>query len=225
AGILGIIKSGAAYVPVDPGYPKDRIRYMISDSSPKAILVYNTNIETELPVIDLKDKTIWEGDGQNPEILSRPEDVAYVIYTSGTTGRPKGVMVENHGIANLKSYFEASFKITPKDNILQFANISFDASVWEMSMGLLTGATLVVVPSECIMDTVLFEKYCKDNNVTVATLPPQYYLTLNNFAPRLLITAGSESSKKIIEKAGTDIRYINAYGPTETTVCATHWEY
>ena len=225
AGILGIIKSGAAYVPVDPGYPKDRIEYMISDSSPKAILVYNTNIETELPVIDLKDKTIWEGDGQNPEIVSRPEDIAYVIYTSGTTGRPKGVMVENHGIANLKSYFESSFKITPKDNVLQFANISFDASVWEMSMGLLTGATLVVVPSECIMDTVLFEKYCSDNNVTVATLPPQYYLTLNNFALRLLITAGSESSKKIIEKAGTDTRYINAYGPTETTVCATHWEY
>ncbi|AEY64767.1 non-ribosomal peptide synthetase [Clostridium sp. BNL1100] len=225
AGILGIIKSGAAYVPVDPGYPKDRIEYMISDSSPKAILVYNTNIETELPVIDLKDNTIWEGDRQNLEILSRPEDVAYVIYTSGTTGRPKGVMVENHGIANLKSYFESSFKITPKDNVLQFANISFDASVWEMSMGLLTGATLIVVPSECIMDTLLFEKYCSDNNVTVATLPPQYYLTLNNFAPRLLITAGSESSKKIIEKVGTDIRYINAYGPTETTVCATHWEY
>ena len=225
AGILSIIKSGAAYVPVDPGYPRDRIEYMISDSSPKAILVYNTNIETELPVIDLKDKSVWEGNGQNLEILSKPEDIAYVIYTSGTTGRPKGVMVENHGIANLKSYFESSFKITPKDNVLQFANISFDASVWEMSMGLLTGATLVVVPSEYIMDTVLFEKYCSDNNVTVATLPPQYYLTLNDFAPRLLITAGSESSKKIIEKTGTDTSYINAYGPTETTVCATHWEY
>ncbi|WP_117407206.1 non-ribosomal peptide synthetase, partial [Ruminiclostridium josui] len=225
AGILGIIKSGAAYVPVDPGYPRDRIEYMISDSSPKAILVYNTEIETELPVIDLQDKTIWEGDGQNPKIVSKPEDIAYIIYTSGTTGRPKGVMVENHGIANLKSYFETSFKITPKDNVLQFANISFDASVWEMTMGLLTGATLIVVPSECIMDTALFEKYCSENSVTVATLPPQYYQTLNNFAPRLLITAGSESSKKIIEKAGSEIRYINAYGPTETTVCATHWEY
>ncbi|SHM51676.1 surfactin family lipopeptide synthetase A [Anaerosporobacter mobilis DSM 15930] len=223
-GILGIIKSGATYIPIDPGYPKERINYMISDCKPKIILTYHVQIDSEVPSLRLEEmyhlKTTRNVIGN-----AGLSDLAYIIYTSGTTGKPKGVMVENKGVVNLANFFQSNYHIDKNDNILQFANISFDASVWEITMALLTGATLVVLPPDLMMDTEKFEEYCQTNKVTVATLPPQYYLSLKNFEPRLLITAGSESSKKLLNKIPNTVQYINAYGPTETTVCATHWKY
>ena len=133
-------------------------------------------------------------------------------------------MLEHHGVVNLKHYFANRMGINESDRVLQFANYIFDASVWEMTMALLNGATLVCVPAGLAQDTKAFNDYCAKKHVSVATLPPNYYVqdevALNL---RLIITAGSESNKIILEKS-KDCEYINAYGPTETTVCATYWK-
>ncbi|MBR5774080.1 MAG: amino acid adenylation domain-containing protein, partial [Clostridia bacterium] len=223
-GIFAVLKSGGAYVPVDPGYPSERIEYMLSDSKPKCILTVGASLpfETEIPVIDIADNSIYTGNAENPERINKPTDLAYVIYTSGTTGKPKGVMVEHHGVVNLKQYFVNAYDITPDDVVLQFANFVFDASVWELNMALLNGATCAISTNNT--DIAELERFFKNTGITVATLPPNFFIQTNLDKMRLLITAGSASSKEIVKKCD-GFRYVNAYGPTETTVCATHWEY
>ncbi|WP_077852242.1 non-ribosomal peptide synthetase [Clostridium felsineum] len=223
-GIYGIIKAGGAYVPIDPNYPEDRIKYMLEDCTPKVILVYRADVKTKVPVINLEEKAVWEGETANLEKVNKPKNLAYCIYTSGTTGKPKGVMVEHKGIINMKSYYEDKVPISKEDKILQFANIVFDASVSEMTMAILIGGTLVIVPDSIRLDVQKVQKYVQKYKVTVATFPPNYYIQINDFEPRIIITAGSESSGKLIEKTENS-KYINAYGPTENTVSATHWEY
>ena len=97
-GIYGIIKAGGAYVPIDPTYPQDRIKYMLEDCTPKALVVYKAEIETEIPVIDLADSKVWEEAATNLKKVNKPNDLVYCIYTSGTTGKPKGVMIEHKGL-------------------------------------------------------------------------------------------------------------------------------
>ena len=226
-GIYGIIKAGGAYVPIDPTYTEDRIKYMFEDCAPKAVVIYtleNINIPGNIKVVDLADSSVWEYGNENIEFVNKPSDLAYCIYTSGTTGTPKGTMLEHHGVVNLKYYFANRMEINENDRVLQFANYIFDASVWEMTMALLNGAALVCVPRGLAQDTKAFNEYCAKNKVTVATLPPNYYVQEDvKLNLRLIITAGSESNKFILEKSKNS-DYINAYGPTETTVCATYWK-
>lgn len=220
-GIYGVLKAGAAYVPIDPTYPSERIRFMIEDCKPKAILTYQTVMSGAVPIIDLGDAYTWSEETENVACVNNPSDLAYCIYTSGTTGKPKGVLVEHHGVSNLKAYFADKFQVTEVDRVLQFANYVFDASVWEINMALLNGAELIISTNN--LDISLFEKDFRDRGVTIATLPPNFYARLGDICPRLLITAGSASDRGVLEKA-KGIRYINAYGPTEFTVAATHWE-
>jgi amino acid adenylation domain-containing protein/non-ribosomal peptide synthase protein (TIGR01720 family) len=223
-GILGIMKAGGAYLPIDATFPEERIAYMLEDSKAKLVLKYKTEVNTQLPVVDIGDATIYMGDDSNLEKVNVPDDLIYCIYTSGTTGNPKGVLIENHGIVSLNKYFLRNYGLTQKDKILQFANQIFDASVWETMMALLNGATLVVVPKEVQVDSDAIGIYCKRHQVTVALFPPNYYLQINDIKLRILMTAGSESNVQIVEKA-RDSQYINAYGPTESTICATDWKY
>lgn len=228
-GILGVIKSGGAYVPIDPGYPRDRIRYMLEDCKPKAILTYMVKTETELgtetdiPVIDLRDKEIWKDGVPNPVHVSKPEDLLYVIYTSGTTGRPKGVMIENSGVINLREYFIRNHGMSCSDRVLQFSSFSFDAMVSEIAMSLLTGAALYIVPADVQKDAGLFEQFVERNGITAAILPPQFLSQVRLRGVRTVISAGSESNHKIASENSRTAMYSNDYGPTEVTVCATHW--
>ncbi|MBG9452841.1 hypothetical protein ABE61_01735, partial [Lysinibacillus sphaericus] len=224
AGIYGIIKAGAAYVPIDPTYPEERIAFMLEDCQPKAILLYGAEYETDITKIDLKEAGTWEGNIQNPEKVNKAEDLIYCIYTSGTTGTPKGVLVEHHGVVAINQYFKELYKITEKDVILQFANYIFDASVWEMTMALYNGATLLLIPSNKVRGVDEFEQYVSNKKATVALLPPQYFRQIKQNLFRVLTTGGSATSKELVEQIGDKERYINAYGPTENTVLATHWE-
>jgi len=222
-GIYGIVKAGGAYVPIDPMYPVDRINYMLEDCAPKAVVAYKAGVEKELPVIDLGDNKIWEEVSTNLCKVNKPSDLAYCIYTSGTTGKPKGVMVEHKGIPNMINYFKNKIAVSENDTILQFANIAFDTSVWETTMAILVGGSLAIVPESIKLDIKELVRYAQEQNVTVATLPPNYYMQTNDFEPETIITAGSKSTADLVEKVKNS-RYINSYGPTETTVCATHWE-
>lgn len=227
-GIYGIIKSGAAYVPIDMAYPKERIKYILKDCKPKIMLLYKPKIEKEIlgdiTIIDLEKCDILESVANNPIRMNSPNDLLYVIYTSGTTGKPKGVMIENRGVANLKEYFINTLRISNKDKILQFANISFDVSVWEMNMAFLCGAELIIPPSEFVLEPKKLVDYCKKKKVTVASLTPNYYSKVSELDLKILITGGTEPSRNLLDKMG-NTKYINAYGPTETTICATYWEY
>jgi len=223
--MLGIIKAGAAYVPIDPTFPQKRIDYIIEDCKPKMILTTIKEAALSINTINIKEILLGEKESNySNKIKLKNNNLAYLIYTSGTTGKPKGVAVEHKGVVNLNKFFRNSFNVTSKDNVLQFANYVFDASVWEITMALLTGATLVIAPNEYINDIEKLEIYCEENRVTVATLPPQFYIQISKLNTRLLITAGSESNEEIIHKALESGRYVNAYGPTETTVCATYYE-
>ncbi len=223
-GIFGIMKAGGAYVPIDPTYPVDRIQYMINDCNPKAILTYQAEIKTQVPLINLADSRVWEGSAENLEKVNKPGDLAYVIYTSGTTGTPKGVMLKHCGVVCMRSYLLELYKIDEKDNVLQFANYVFDASVWEITISLLNGAKLVLIPSETIRDIRIFNEYVKEKKISITLLPPQYYLQTNIEGLKVLTTGGSASNLETVCKSQSNMRYINAYGPTENTVLATHWE-
>ncbi|MBP3412049.1 MAG: amino acid adenylation domain-containing protein, partial [Oscillospiraceae bacterium] len=218
AGILGILKSGGAYLPMDPELPQERLDFMFADSGCKAVVYVDKAPSVDLPMlcVDLKQTEL-----KPPKAVNVATDLAYCIYTSGTTGKPKGVLIEHIGICSLKQYFIQAFQVDDSDRILQFANLVFDASVWEWTMALLNGAELVICTQR--NDLAAFEQEFVQQGITVATLPPNFYIQLNQIHPRLLITAGSASDQSILRKA-QGYRYVNAYGPTETTICATAWE-
>lgn len=222
--IYAVMKSGGAYVPIDPDYPIQRKTYILKDCAPKAILTFGSNIDVDIPVIDLEDQNIWSGPEENPTRINRPEDLAYTIYTSGTTGKPKGVMIRHSGVAAMNSYMKNLYQPKSGDRVLQYANYVFDASVWEMTMALLNGATLVIIKNEIIADAILFEEYLVEHKITITILPPQFLFQLHDISCRILTTGGSASSGDVVEKTTLCDRYINAYGPTENTVLATHWE-
>jgi non-ribosomal peptide synthetase component F/acyl carrier protein len=125
----------------------------------------------------------------------------------------------------MHDYLENLYEVTEKDNVLQFANYTFDASVWEMTLSLYSGASLVLISPEKITDTVEFENYVKKNSVTLTLLPPQYFCQINIDSLKIMTTGGSASDSYVVRHAKGNCRYINAYGPTENTVLATHWEY
>ncbi|WP_418027853.1 non-ribosomal peptide synthase/polyketide synthase [Paenibacillus sp. JJ1722] len=232
-GILAILKAGGAYVPIDPSYPEERIRYIFDDSGADLLLTQSHLVEKvkeaafggKVLVLD-EDPTIYHMEGSNLEAVSGANDLAYVIYTSGTTGQPKGVMLEHHGLCNLKTYFDETLQISPLDRALLFASYAFDAACWEIFQALFCGATLYVPTSEIILNYNQFEQYMADHKITVAALPPTYAVYLNpERMPdlRILFTAGSASSMELVTKWKDQVSYFNGYGPTENSVATSIW--
>ncbi|UCH93632.1 MAG: AMP-binding protein, partial [Candidatus Aminicenantes bacterium] len=155
-----------------------------------------------------------------------PGNLAYIIYTSGTTGKPKGVMIHHRGISNLNTVFKDEYQLNAQDNVIMFANISFDASISEIFMALLNGAALHLLTKEIIDDYELFTGFLNRNKITVVTLPPPYANHLNPgdlHSLRLMITAGSPPNFDFIKKCVCHFQYVNAYGPTESTICSSYW--
>ena len=226
---LGITKAGGVYLPLDLTYPEDRLYYILEDSQTTHVIVNGSkNLKYEkVSFIRINDESIDAESEENVVVDTEVDQTAYIIYTSGTTGKPKGVMVGHTGIQNLRDYMMDVLQVTKEDVVLQFANLVFDASVWEFTMGLLTGATLCIVTKETILDEALFMQTLEDKRVTVATLPPQFWIMIQDKKPnlRILITAGSEAKQNMLKDLNENTMYFNAYGPTETTVCATAWEY
>ena len=148
-GLLAILKTGAAYVPIDPEYPEERIRYILSELDAKVILSSRASSaklsfqdDAEIVELDVPDAMVDDQLSSNPGIAIASTDTAYVIYTSGSTGKPKGVMVPHKGNVNMSLDQVKQFGVTSQDKIFQFASISFDASISEIFMAFYTGATL-----------------------------------------------------------------------------------
>ena len=234
-GILGVLKAGGAYVPLDPSYPQERLSYMVADAGVEVLLTQHHLIErldsTALEqhsfatlCLDRDWPQIAEHSTDNPARRSVATNTAYVIYTSGSTGRPKGVVVPHAGALNLADAQRRAFDVRFATRVLQFASLSFDASVSEIFVTLLCGATLHLAKPTQMAGTALHE-LLQQQEIEVVTLPPTVLATLENnglSCLRTVITAGEACTAELAARwSGGGRRFINAYGPTETTVCAT----
>ena len=231
--VLGVLKAGAAFVPIDPTYPQDRIAYMLEDSE-ISVLLSQSDIVDKLPqhsATVFRLDTDWPNvDTLAPENLkvnTAPSNLAYVIYTSGSTGKPKGTMLQHQGMINLANAQKQKFDIHAGKRILQFAPMSFDASVWETVMALLNGATLVMTDQESLTTGDGLLAVLRDEKINTVTLPPSVLAVVPNAdLPDLqtIVTAGEACSLELVQQWGPGRQYVNAYGPTETTVCASWYE-
>lgn|GEM_PF-1422032 len=225
AAILGIMKTGAAYLPVDTDYPDERIKYIIDNSGAQILLTDTPRLKGLCKnVIDLNDIKYSKND--KPKVNLIPGNLAYIIYTSGSTGLPKGVMIEHTQFMNTFVNVIDRFGIKETDRVLQFASFGFDASVMEIFEALLTGAALIIAAKDTIRDTDNFISYVTDKEVTVATLPPVYLNVLDHAALpyiRTLITAGEQAISEDVNYYKENKIFINAYGPTENSVCTSSY--
>jgi pristinamycin I synthase-3/4 len=241
--ILAVLKAGAGYLPIDPDYPPTRITFMLHDAQP-VLLLTTTHVDSDLPESDLTARLVLD-DPDTAAVLDRcadtdptdtdrvsplrPPHPAYVIYTSGSTGQPKGVVVSHAGIVSLATAQIDRFGVGAHSRVLQFASPSFDASVSELCMTLLSGATLVMAPPEHLLPGPSLLTLVNRHQVTHLTLPPSVLAALPaedelSLAVTVVVVAaaaGEACPPELVATWSPGRRMINAYGPTETTVCAT----
>ncbi len=224
-GILGIIKTGAAYLPLDPTYPQERLNFMLEDAQ-VSIFVTQQHLAQNLTqpenygvfsVVCLdSDREIIAR--QSPAKLTTnilPKNLAYIIYTSGSTGKPKGVLIEHRGLYNLAQAQIEAFQIISNHRILQFASLSFDASIFEIVMALGTGATLYCAKKESLLPGETLIQFLQDNAITHATLPPSLLAVLPSAelpALQTIICAGESCSPDVVKRWAFGRRFFNAYG-------------
>jgi len=232
--LLAVTKAGAAYLPIDPAYPADRIAFMVEDSRPALLITLS---EVELPdggpqrlVLDgpgtaeqagAQDSApLTDADRAAPLTADHP---AYVIYTSGSTGTPKGVVVTHRGLAAFAESEVERFAVTGQSRVLQFSSPSFDAAVLEVCMAFRAGAALLVPPRGPLVGSALMD-VLTERKVTHALIPPAALAgvpdaELPDF--QCLIVGGDACPDDLVARWAPGRRMVNAYGPTETTVVAT----
>ncbi len=229
-GLLGILKAGAAYLPLAPAYPKDRLEYMLKDSH-AAMLLTKKRLIDDLPACRMKTLCLdsdWariaEHDDEDLEPIAEPDNVAYIIYTSGSTGQPKGVLVPHIGVCNAAEATARTFSVQPESRILQFSPLSFDASTFDIIMALRAGATLCLEEQESMLPGPPLIQALRDMKINVMTISPSALAVLTDaMLPDLnmLIVAGEACSMDIASRWANGRRFFNAYGPTETSIWAT----
>ena len=237
-GLLGILKAGAAYVPIDPEYPAERIRYMLDDAGVQVVV-------SNLPPGDYASQPLQFVDPSAAELAAYPDSppapsltldhLAYVIYTSGSTGQPKGVMITHRGLANHALALQEIYDMRPTDRMLQFITLSFDAAGEEIYPTLISGASLVLIPSATdLMGAALF-RFLQEQGVTIVHFPAAaWHQSLDAYISqggrfqgnlRLLLLGGERPDLQRLCQWGDaltrPLTFINAYGPTETTITAT----
>lgn len=228
--MLGIMKAGGSYLPIDPDYPAARITFMIEDAQARVLVVHSDDLFSfpdlsgELFAIDLQLEEVEEVT-ENVDYGVRSNQLAYVIYTSGSTGKPKGVMLEHKGFINMVYSQIQGFGVLSSDRIAQFASPSFDASMYETFMAFFAGATLCPIPKEVIQDSRMFEAYISEFEIDVITIPPVYLNLLDRRVMQRLKTIVTAGEAAVVQDAlaySRHLQYINAYGPTEDSVCASY---
>jgi amino acid adenylation domain-containing protein len=231
--LLGVLKAGGAFIPLDPAYPTERLAYMIKDSGASVILTQRSlegrfsEDQDGLIRLDSDWEMIGRESAANPQPRTTPDNLAYVIYTSGSTGQPKGTMLHHRGLRNLIAAQTKAFNPMVGDRILQFSSLSFDASVWEVVMALLHSSALVLSSRESLASGPGLLGTLREQAITIVTLPPSMLAALpEEPLPDLhtIITAGEKCPGALAGLWANGRRFFNAYGPTETTVCASMHE-
>ena len=233
--VLGVLKTGAAFLPCDPSYPDPVKAHMISDSGARALISFDDDFVPDAPPrVDPVQVSLSEGP---PLPQVDPGARAYVIYTSGSTGVPKGVQVTR---ANLLAHIAAvtdSYGLSPRDRVLQFASLSFDVALEEVFPTLMAGGTLILRTEEMAQSTSVFLEEAARLHITVANLPAMFWEVLTadmmrrDVAPpadlRLMITGSERVNPQSLadwHKVAPNVRWMNGYGPTEATITCTLFE-
>lgn len=230
--LLAVMKSGAAYVPIDPAYPEERTQFMLHDSSAKMLISSNKHkIKSTADVIEFfieNDLSGLEDFSKNaPEVPVSSNDLAYILYTSGSTGKPKGVLIEHHSLVNLLFSMIKMPGISEQDTLLAVTTISFDIAGLEMFLPLITGATILLADSQAAKDGRELLKMVKEQHVTIMQATPSTYkmmLAAGWEQPLHLkvLCCGEPMTKDLSNKLCTKTAALyNMYGPTETTIYST----
>jgi amino acid adenylation domain-containing protein len=228
---LAVLKSGGAYLPLDPSYPVERLAFMLSDAQPRVLITTN-EIAAQLPErpwrtisIERDETLIAQERTDTPHNVITPEQLAYVIYTSGSTGRPKGVEITHASLANLVTWHQAAFEITSDDRASLLAGVGFDAAVWETWPYLTAGASLHLPDDATRLTPALLRDWLVSEQITTSFLPTalaERVMALDwpeHTALRTLLT-GAETLRQF-PSDDLPFRVVNNYGPTECTVVAT----
>jgi nonribosomal peptide synthetase DhbF len=234
--VLAVLKSGAAYLPVDPGYPADRIEYMLAEANPVTVLT-TRQVSRRLPAntryVLLDDPALAAElrrlpGGDLAVAAAHPASPAYVIYTSGSTGRPKGVVVSHAGVVNYLARQHAEFGLTAADRFLHKSAVCFDSAAWEMFVPLTLGATIVIARPDGQRDPAYLAQLIRDQQVTAATFVAsmlRVFLAEPGAAQcaslRDVRSGGEELSATTIRQLFDVLpgaRMHNGYGPTEVTI-------
>jgi amino acid adenylation domain-containing protein/non-ribosomal peptide synthase protein (TIGR01720 family) len=239
-GMLGVLKAGSGYVPIDPEYPRERVSQMLRDSGIKLLLTQQ-QLEGQLPehgaqVVRLDGD--WDEIAQCPDTnlphVATAENLAYMIYTSGSTGQPKGVMVPHRALGNHMAWMQRRFPLTAADRVIQKTPFSFDASVWELFAPLLVGARLVMADPGGHQDLAYLVRFLKEQQITALKIVPSLLEALleesgiEECVSLRYVFCGAEAmpvklAEKFYQRLG-GAELFNLYGPTETAIDVTYWE-
>ena len=218
---VGIIRSGAAYQPLDPSYPKDRLNFMVKDSGAK-LLIADRSIRDILDGYDgdvLFTDEIAGLDPSDGEYDIRPEDPVTILYTSGTTGTPKGCIIENRNLMSFVNTHTSHTKITNESRVANYASYGFDASMMDLFGALCNGAQLHIISEDIRLDLMAMDRYFIDNQITHSLMTTQVgrqFITMTQCRSLQSFMVGGE--KLVPVKPPEWTHMINGYGPTETTV-------
>ncbi|MGW5496076.1 non-ribosomal peptide synthase/polyketide synthase [Streptomyces olivaceoviridis] len=224
--VLAVLKAGAAFVPVETGYPAERIAYVLADSGAELVIAADDVVGFERIAPDAG----ADEPADNPGIRVRGDNAAYVMYTSGSTGRPKGVVVPHEGLLNRLSWLQRDHRMTPDDRIVQKTPIGFDISVWEFLWPLVQGATLVVARPEGHRDPAYLAELIREQRVTIVHFVPSMlaaFLAEAEFGPsvRLVACTGEALPPELVRRfhQRVDAELWNLYGPTEAAIEVTSY--
>jgi len=228
--LLAVWKAGGAYLPLDPAYADKRVRFMVEDAGVRLVLTQTALLarfpraNVELLDLDAAWPAISQESDAPPAVEVGPAHLAYAIYTSGSTGTPKGTLLTHRGLSNLGFAQSDFFRIAPDSRVLQFASLSFDASVSEIAMALFRGASLQLARQEDLLPGEGFVRRLKEQRITHLTMTPSVLAQapvtdLPDLAS--LIVAGEACPLELRAQWAKNRAFFNAYGPTEATVCAS----
>jgi len=226
-----VLKSGGVYLPLDPAYPRERLEFLLADSGAQ-IVVTHRGFGRSIPAsgvrvvdVDAERAALAQLAADNLEGASHPESLAYSIYTSGSTGRPKGAQLTHAGLSNLARAQAMAFALAAGDRVLQFSSPSFDASIFEIVLGLLAGGAIVLARRERLVPGRELVELLREHAVTTVVMPPSVLSAVpeRDELPALqtIIAAGEACPADLVARWARGRRFFNAYGPTETTVWAT----
>lgn len=242
--VLGVLKAGGAYLPLEPRTPAARLQFILGQAD-AALLLTSSQVAGALPPLGLplilldRDRArLGQESEESPPGQVTPSNLAYVIYTSGTTGQPKGVMIEHHSLVNHATFSARYYGLSPRDRVLQFAPLAFDFAAEEIFPAWLCGAAVVIRPERDALAPREFLAFIAAQELTVLDLPTAFWHALVDgmlqadlalpACVRLVIVGGEQASAQALARwrarVGDRVRWVNTYGPTEATIVATTFE-
>ena len=230
ASILAVLKRGAAYVPAEPAFPKERIRFMMRDAAVDAVITQTKyrHLVRDIPAVTVERGQEIEERAALSAVSRRGEDPAYILYTSGTTGKPKGIAVTNANVLHYIGAFRREFRPDPNDTMLQYSVCSFDIFVEEVFSALLSGMKLAIPSAADKQDIGSLMDFVRKNHITVISGFPYLLQEMNELPAlpeslRLLISGGDVLRASYVDRLIHRVTVYNTYGPSETTVCAAYY--